>query len=263
MQGLNHLPISTAFTGEACLHCCICTNGPSNSCSGRGVAGGKNKAAVATNLLRCSRCQSARYCSPACQRADWSDHKGECHLLQGFRKEYPRFLSAPVRWKKDPPTLAPEKFHVQLHWGKPVSFLWHRDNRRINALESLPFYPNFAPFVERANMLATTMELPTCGSIAQPATLVGAVVRNISTNTTVTRTLNTTYAVALFNASRLNAFAGSISRNMASLLRLCPSRQRSSLPWLRFRAIGTRFLGYAAAISLWIDFLPNFFPLPL
>ncbi|KAG2425594.1 hypothetical protein HXX76_013637 [Chlamydomonas incerta] len=31
-----------------------------------------------TRLLRCSRCDAARYCSAACQKAHWPEHKGKC-----------------------------------------------------------------------------------------------------------------------------------------------------------------------------------------
>lgn len=30
-------------------------------------------------LLRCSRCKTASYCTAACQKADWKRHKPECH----------------------------------------------------------------------------------------------------------------------------------------------------------------------------------------
>ncbi|KAI8923318.1 hypothetical protein BC831DRAFT_471672 [Entophlyctis helioformis] len=36
-------------------------------------------------LLRCSACQTLRYCSPTCQRADWAIHKGECASLKRLR----------------------------------------------------------------------------------------------------------------------------------------------------------------------------------
>jgi hypothetical protein len=29
-------------------------------------------------LLRCSRCPETRYCGPACQKADWAQHKSQC-----------------------------------------------------------------------------------------------------------------------------------------------------------------------------------------
>lgn len=32
-----------------------------------------------TNIRRCSRCQSAYYCSKACQSQDWKEHRAECH----------------------------------------------------------------------------------------------------------------------------------------------------------------------------------------
>ncbi|ORY05374.1 hypothetical protein BCR34DRAFT_604534 [Clohesyomyces aquaticus] len=34
--------------------------------------------AAGSPLLRCSRCQSAYYCSRACQKADWKSHKPSC-----------------------------------------------------------------------------------------------------------------------------------------------------------------------------------------
>jgi MYND finger len=33
-------------------------------------------------LSRCSRCKTARYCSGACQQADWAIHKVECKVLR-------------------------------------------------------------------------------------------------------------------------------------------------------------------------------------
>ena len=33
-------------------------------------------------LLRCSGCKQALYCSTECQREDWRVHKRECNLLQ-------------------------------------------------------------------------------------------------------------------------------------------------------------------------------------
>jgi hypothetical protein len=37
-------------------------------------------------LLWCNGCQGIRYCSAACQRAHWRDHKGECKRVQRERK---------------------------------------------------------------------------------------------------------------------------------------------------------------------------------
>lgn len=31
-----------------------------------------------TKVMRCQRCKKAKYCSPECQRADWSNHKTTC-----------------------------------------------------------------------------------------------------------------------------------------------------------------------------------------
>ena len=33
-------------------------------------------------LKRCAGCKVYYYCSAACQKADWTDHKKECHSLQ-------------------------------------------------------------------------------------------------------------------------------------------------------------------------------------
>ena len=35
-----------------------------------------------TGLKRCSGCRSVRYCSVACSRAHWQEHKVECRRLQ-------------------------------------------------------------------------------------------------------------------------------------------------------------------------------------
>jgi uncharacterized C2H2 Zn-finger protein len=34
-------------------------------------------------LLRCGRCQAARYCSRECQKQDWPSHKSVCARLSG------------------------------------------------------------------------------------------------------------------------------------------------------------------------------------
>jgi hypothetical protein len=34
-------------------------------------------------LSRCSRCRTTRYCSSACQKADWAVHKAECKAQRG------------------------------------------------------------------------------------------------------------------------------------------------------------------------------------
>ena len=34
-----------------------------------------------SSMLYCTRCRSVNYCSSACQKADWSEHKGECNKL--------------------------------------------------------------------------------------------------------------------------------------------------------------------------------------
>ncbi|RYY33642.1 zinc finger MYND domain-containing protein, partial [archaeon] len=47
------------------LRCCM----PTCACCGRQDAG-----------LRCSQCKGVHYCSAACQRADWVQHRGACKL---------------------------------------------------------------------------------------------------------------------------------------------------------------------------------------
>jgi hypothetical protein len=44
------------------------------SCEENEVLDNKNK----SNLKKCSRCESVRYCSPECQRAHWKIHKLDC-----------------------------------------------------------------------------------------------------------------------------------------------------------------------------------------
>jgi hypothetical protein len=39
---------------------------------------GAGEADAPTALSRCGGCKTVRYCSPACQRADWPDHRAEC-----------------------------------------------------------------------------------------------------------------------------------------------------------------------------------------
>ncbi|KAI0015317.1 MYND finger family protein [Xylariomycetidae sp. FL0641] len=39
---------------------------------------GKNEGATGVSLKKCSRCQSVEYCSTACQKQDWSQHRKRC-----------------------------------------------------------------------------------------------------------------------------------------------------------------------------------------
>lgn len=43
----------------------------------------ENCCAVARKLSSCARCCSAWYCSVACQKAAWKDHKPFCALIIG------------------------------------------------------------------------------------------------------------------------------------------------------------------------------------
>ena len=36
---------------------------------------------LSSQAMRCSRCKQVRYCSQACQVADWPEHKHECPAL--------------------------------------------------------------------------------------------------------------------------------------------------------------------------------------
>ena len=42
-------------------------------CAACGAAAGKG-----VKLRKCARCRQVRYCSPACQAADWARHRAEC-----------------------------------------------------------------------------------------------------------------------------------------------------------------------------------------
>lgn len=43
----------------------------------------------------CSQCKIAKYCSPACQRANWSDHRGQCKTYHKINqdKDFPRVVA--------------------------------------------------------------------------------------------------------------------------------------------------------------------------
>jgi hypothetical protein len=52
---------------------------------------------TSVNLLRCSGCQVARYCSPACQRRDWGTHREYCRSIVESNKgklPFTRFLKS-------------------------------------------------------------------------------------------------------------------------------------------------------------------------
>ena len=54
-----------------------------------GCAGCGARAAATAPLLRCTGCRQQWYCSRACQRADWPDHKGGCKALAGEQGRHP------------------------------------------------------------------------------------------------------------------------------------------------------------------------------
>jgi hypothetical protein len=76
-RGVKALLRDVAFTGGAAQPgqvICRCVG-----CSRCGVAGDD------VALKVCSACNAARYCSRACQKEDWSEHKGNCRHLSGVR----------------------------------------------------------------------------------------------------------------------------------------------------------------------------------
>lgn len=46
-------------------------------------------------LMVCSKCKSAAYCSPECQKADWAHHKHQCTLASKLRNIPPGFAKVP------------------------------------------------------------------------------------------------------------------------------------------------------------------------
>jgi len=48
------------------------------------------------NLRRCGRCKSVQYCGPACQKADWSNHKLYCKELLSIHDDMNELKDLPV-----------------------------------------------------------------------------------------------------------------------------------------------------------------------
>lgn len=44
-------------------------------------------------MKQCSACRSVLYCSPECQKRDWSDHKKKCQEMRGMRKDLKKYSS--------------------------------------------------------------------------------------------------------------------------------------------------------------------------
>jgi hypothetical protein len=40
----------------------------------------------ATDMQRCKACKGVQYCSAACQKQDWPDHKHDCRAAQAARE---------------------------------------------------------------------------------------------------------------------------------------------------------------------------------
>lgn len=57
------LPTKEAYNGAACANCI----------------------APSPDLVTCSACKLAKYCSKACQKSNWKKHKTVCKILQSFR----------------------------------------------------------------------------------------------------------------------------------------------------------------------------------
>ncbi|GAA5926826.1 hypothetical protein JCM10213_002460 [Rhodosporidiobolus nylandii] len=70
---MDTAPIPTlALAGGACFRCFASPSSPVPSPSTAPV-----------HLKSCSSCRRVKYCSPACQTADWKDHKSFCRALAG------------------------------------------------------------------------------------------------------------------------------------------------------------------------------------
>ena len=74
------MPIIAAYHGNSCAYCCAMA--PS-------LRHADGTAAANNNLLRCSSCKLAYYCSKECQKLDWiQQHKMECKFLNIFKHSY-------------------------------------------------------------------------------------------------------------------------------------------------------------------------------
>lgn len=58
------------------------------------------------DIRRCSRCQTAYYCSTECQRADWPSHRQECHQRSKMHQEQQQQILAAIQ-----PTSSTAGFH--------------------------------------------------------------------------------------------------------------------------------------------------------
>ena len=45
--------------------------------------------AKTAKLLACGRCREVEYCSPACQKKDWPQHKRVCRKVDKAREKKP------------------------------------------------------------------------------------------------------------------------------------------------------------------------------
>jgi RNase P subunit RPR2 len=67
-------------------------------------------------LLKCSKCLASFYCGPACQRADWSEHKKVCGT--GNESSYTRLVEACKNMK-----IEIEKQKLQKARGNVICFI--------------------------------------------------------------------------------------------------------------------------------------------
>jgi len=47
-----------------------------------------NREAERSTMLSCTRCRRVNYCSPQCQKVDWTDHKQDCDCWVALRAAF-------------------------------------------------------------------------------------------------------------------------------------------------------------------------------
>lgn len=97
------ITMSTVSAKPACARCAR----PANACSL------ELDASTRPTLKKCSRCKFAKYCSVACQRADWPDHRAMCRRLSGIPSPPPE-SGAATEEEADPPPPSPSPLGKKL-----------------------------------------------------------------------------------------------------------------------------------------------------